>query len=291
MSRDAVWGFTEGYTDRYIYDNLAREICRRHDFSITIATADEIPDGGRGKVGLLEFFDYAKRNNLLAGSFKGKTTVCLFFLDKDLDDVRRRKRRSLHVLYTDTYEAENLLFLHGDLAKAAGAAAFLNCNVFGQRFSDQRRWCAQAARCWQEWVTLCVFSVLKAENPRGFYQRSQSQINPSAYETTNHVAFRNEVISLEGDWLDPNTSFDKAFGLVEKLVRRAYDDGEPDRFFRGKWYTHFLYADVQQLARNRQWNRNGFHDRVLSCLAMSFNTQCGWARRLSKQIEGLLRLV
>ena len=73
MSVDPVWAFTEGYTDSCLYERVAGEVFRRQGFSFTIATADEIPDGGGGKHALLDFFDYAKRNNLLSGTFKEKT--------------------------------------------------------------------------------------------------------------------------------------------------------------------------------------------------------------------------
>ena len=96
---------------------------------------------------------------------------------------------------------------------------------------------------------------------------------------------------FEADWVDPNTSFDRAFAIVQGLVQRAYDRGQPDKFFRGKWYAHFVCADVQQSAHKRHWNRNGFHDRLLSCLMMSFDTRCEWARRVCGQIEDILDIL
>jgi len=289
MSRDVVFAFTEGYSDRYAYSRIVGDVCRQHGISATTINADEIPDSGGGKVALLTFFDYAKRHDLLAGRFKGKLTVSLFFLDKDLDNVRRTQRRSPHINYTSTYELENLLFLNADLPNAVAAAAMIDPSSFGDEFTDQCAWCARAAAVWQHWVTLCAFSVLKAQNARGFYRRLTSRINASPYVATNHAGFVNELRMFEEDWDDSNIPFDRAFVSVEAQVQRAYDEGRADEFFKGTWYANFAYEDVRRLAGRRRWNSHGFHDRVICCLAMTLKHDCQWGQALRQHIDELLR--
>lgn len=291
MSRDAVFAFTEGYTDRFPYSQVIDEVCIKRGVSSTIVNAEEIPDSGGGKPALLAFFDYAKRHDLLANQFKGKFTISVFLLDKDLDDVTRRRRRSPHTIYTPTYELENLLFLHGDLNNAAAAAACLGTATFKDEFLDRDAWCAKAALCWQKWVTLCAFSALKASNARAFYRRPHSQINRSAYAAPTEATFRNEVVSFEKDWAGDRVSFDAAFDSIVKLVDRAYREGHADHFFKGTWYCHFVYEDVCRLAGDKRWNRNGFQERLLSCLAMAIQRDCTWTRELCARLDEIIAAI
>lgn len=288
MSHHSLFVFTEGFKDRYLYDCLIQPVCKKHQITCSLVTADEIPDSGGGKLAVLEFFAYAKRHRLLAGQFKGKKTICVFLLDKDLDDVRRTQRRSPHVIYTPAYELENLLFLNGNLSAAVAAAASLDASAFGNTFSNSTNWCSRAARAWQKWVILCAFSRLRAKNAGNFYGRPRSQINATPYASTNQAAFQNEVLRFRDDWEQGEASFYKAFSSIEKRVEKACDSGDADCFFKGKWYCHFIHDDVRRLARGRRWNDFHFFDRVLACLAMTIDSRRGWARSLLASIDALL---
>jgi hypothetical protein len=97
------------------------------------------------------------------------------------------------------------------------------------------------------------------------------------------------VLSFENDWINNKSPFDREFSGVERLVQRAYDEGQPDRFFKGIWYTHFIHEDVRRLARQRQWHSVGFHDRVICCLAMTIKGESPWARELCSRVDELMQ--
>jgi|ERR1051326_2114362 hypothetical protein len=288
MSRHSLFVFTEGFKDRYLYDCLVQRVCKKHGITCSLRTAEEIPGGGGGKTAVLEFFTYARRNSLLDADFKGKRTICAFLLDKDLDDVRRTQRKSPHVIYTPTYELENLLFLNSNLSAAAAAAASLDPSTFGNTFANPITWCKRAAGNWQKWVTLCAFSHLRAENAGNFYGRPRSQINSTAYSPTNDAAFQYEVLRFKDDWSDGDSSFYRAFSSIERRVERAYNQGDADRFFKGKWYCYFAREDVQRLARGRRWIDAHFGERLLCCLVMTIDPARGWPRWFLGRIDALI---
>lgn len=109
--------FVEGYKDRYVYDQIAQCECQRSEVSFNVVTAEEIGIGGGGKEVLLKFFDYLAAESSLISNFKGKTTISIFFLDKDVDDILNTRRSSQHIVYTRTYEFENYFLFMGRLAK------------------------------------------------------------------------------------------------------------------------------------------------------------------------------
>ena len=123
ISRVPLFIFVEGYKDRYVYDQIVQSECQQSGVSYKVVTAEEIGISGGGKEALLKFFDYLAAESSLICNFNGKTTISIFFLDKDVDDVLNSMRSSEHIVYTETYEIENYFFIHGALSEVAAASA------------------------------------------------------------------------------------------------------------------------------------------------------------------------
>jgi hypothetical protein len=288
MSRHAVYAFTEGFTDRYGYSRIIGPTCDLHGLSYEIVTAEEIPNNAGGKPALLAFFDYARRTKFLCDEFKGKRTVLAFFLDKDVDDFRRTKKRSRHLFYTTTYHFENLLFLNADLAGAAAAAASVDKALLTQAMGNAKGWCSRAAAVWQEWVEICAFSALKAEHAGAYYRRPISQINPSPYAPTDRTLYQRELQTLANRWPRGRASFQKEMNAIRNTVRKAYDGDAADRLFKGNWYCAFARADVEGVMGRRRWRTAGFEERLLCCLLASIDYDAAWAQDYRKQLDPLL---
>ena len=154
ISGQGLYIFVEGDSDKFVYSRLADSECKGCRVDYLVVSGEDIRGGGGGKNVLLGFFDYLRRMRSLVDIFKGSTTVSIFFLDKDIDDLLRTKRRSAHVVYTQHYDIEAYYFIHGDLCTAAATSASLDIGSVRAMISDYSLWRRQAATCWKEWVKL-----------------------------------------------------------------------------------------------------------------------------------------
>ena len=89
-------------------------------------TRDQQGNTSGGKQSVLAFYDYCRRNKVLRLANSGGFRSIVFCIDRDNDDIAASLRRSNHVIYTDTYDAEAHAFLHGEPLRAVAAAASLD---------------------------------------------------------------------------------------------------------------------------------------------------------------------
>src|SRR5579859_6899784 len=114
ISRVALNVFVEGDLDSYFYG----QICQQElpgSFAYHIIRSDQLAALGQGKTHLLKLFESMRRRGLLVLEFKGNKSAALFFVDKDVDNLRRKIKRSVHLTYTEYYEVENYVYKHGKL--------------------------------------------------------------------------------------------------------------------------------------------------------------------------------
>ena len=126
MSSAVLYVFVERSNDRNVYSQLADKECQ-DGTPYRVVTAEELSSGaGAGKQTLLQYFDYLKKCSSLIDNLGSKKTVSVFLLDKDLDDLKGTRRRSVHVVYTETYDIEAYYFIYGDLCRSASTASGLD---------------------------------------------------------------------------------------------------------------------------------------------------------------------
>jgi hypothetical protein len=77
-------------------------------------------------------------------------------MDKDLDDLQRKKKRSPHVVYTEHYDVQNYIFLHGNLVKGAASAASVDPVKLSAEMQDPAKWCLNRAKLSRGWIALCL---------------------------------------------------------------------------------------------------------------------------------------
>lgn len=123
MSDTKLYVFVEGkQCDPYFFAQVcAVTLCSRTTYYIS--TARQMPGNSGGKQALLKFFIYLRNRRSLVSSLGGQKTACIFFLDKDVDDIQRKRKRSPHVVYTKHYDVQNYVFVNGDITKGSAAAA------------------------------------------------------------------------------------------------------------------------------------------------------------------------
>jgi hypothetical protein len=96
--------------------------------------------GTGGKKGLAILHDYFRERKILLGSFKGKTICCVFFMDKDVDDLRRRLIRSNHVFYTALYDLEGHIYRDSNLRRAVAACLSIDIRKVPSIYNSPAEW-------------------------------------------------------------------------------------------------------------------------------------------------------
>jgi len=288
MSQVPLFIFVEGFRDRYFYSQVANAVCQNRGISFELVTAEELQGQGGGKTVLLEYFQLLRKRTSLIDRFKGKTTASIFFLDKDIDDFLRKKRRSLHVVYTDTYELENYFFIHGNLIQAVSSAASLDIGSVQAGLVERNAWRQHAASCWKEWVKLCLFAETRCLCSSPYYSRPKSQINDRVSGQLDAHKYGKHLNSVQNEAGMRDKQFKRSFTRLSKKVDRLYTTEQYDKIFKGKWYCCFLSEDVKRIAKRRRINSKGLSERIVNNLQLTLNFGDSWAEHFRGPIRHLL---
>ena len=289
MSRWTLFVFVESPDiDRYFYSMIVDPVCQREGITYQIVVAEELLGGAGGKQILLGFFDYLRGRSSLIDRFENKTTLSVFFLDKDVDDYRRTKRRSAHVIYTGAYEVENYLFMFGDLCQAVGASGSLDISSVHSCIGGYSQWRKHAASNWKDWVKLCLFSTARNVASSCNYRRYMSPINQGCYGALLTNEYGHKLATIQRQSGIPLDQFKKSFKRLSQHVDRLYETDRYDIVFKGKWYAPFILEDVSKIAGSKRYNRTGIQERLLNCLASSLNFGDAWAETFREPIRRLI---
>lgn len=288
ISRVPLFVFVEGYKDRYVYDQIAQCECQRSEVSFKVVTAEEIGIGGGGKQVLLNFFDYLAAESSLICNFKGKTTISVFFLDKDVDDILNIRRSSEHIVYTETYEIENYFFIRGALSEVAAASASLEVQSIRAALGDYEAWRRLAATKWKKWVRLCLFSKTSGIESMSNYRLSSSPINAGVCGPVKLTEYDRHFLDLQHKSRLPPDEFKRSFTRLCRKVDRIYSAGQHDLIFKGRWYGCFLVEDIKRVASRRRCNSVRLEKRLLSSLALTLNYCDPWAEHFRVPIRRLI---
>ena len=291
ISQVPLFVFIEGYKDRYIYEQIVQSECQKSGINFEVVTADEIGISGGGKEALLKFFDYLATKSSLICDFKGKTTISIFFLDKDVDDILGIMRKSEHIVYTGIYEIENYFFIHGALSEVAAASASLEVQLIRRVIGDNATWRRRAATNWKRWVKLCLFSKSCGIESMSNYGLSASPINDGVCGPVKVTEYRRHLSNLNHHSVLPSDDFKRSFRRLCRMVDRIYSRGQHDLIFKGRWYACFLVEDIKSVAGRRRFNRNQLETRLLSGLALTLNYCDPWTEHFRVPIRNLITKV
>ena len=200
MSSVRFFAFVEGGLDRPFFDRMLEKELVDKSVRHQVVAVKEIPGFAGGKATLLGLFrKYRAEGKLLCNAF-GKTMICVFFADKDSDDHSRRRLRSPHLIYTQTYDLEAHLFSCGDLQRALADACGLTMQQAKALIPDQNVWLTEIGRKWKAWTALCMISHSKNVNCGCTYARASAiNSNPLAYpDATQLELFKNRLAAAIG---------------------------------------------------------------------------------------------
>jgi hypothetical protein len=241
MSRVELNILVEGRAfDSPVYDELCRRVLTPLGRTWRIIRADEVTgSGGGGKAALVSFFKYLRGARAL---HQASHHAVLFCLDKDVEDLFRSRLRSLHVVYTATYDVEGLLIREADLCRCT-AYALMRPRDATAFLGGPGAWCHRVAGLWCEWIALCLV-ILELRVPRGNYSRL-SQVNVPVHTAADPALVRSMIADIAGAGGHAVATVDAAYQRRLAQVRRLHRRGEVDRVFKGKWYFDVLRAEVQ----------------------------------------------
>jgi hypothetical protein len=241
ISRAALNIFVEGeYVDGYFYSKIAHSESST-PFTYRIIRSNQLPTPGSGKKHLLTYFKLLRRRNMLMMDFKGKRSAVLFFLDKDVDDLRRTKVRSQHVVYTEHYEVENYLYRHGNIIEVSAAACSADIAQASDHFGSSS-WPSSAADRWRDWVKLCLAAVgCQAHSVCNYH--SPSEVHDGGVVDPTLLA--DKLVAIEAASNMGTADFMRMYDRLSSKVDRLYMTGAQDRVFKGKWYTLMLADELR----------------------------------------------
>jgi hypothetical protein len=279
ISATEIFVFVEGWSDRYFYDKGCNAALGGVPLKYELRLSRDLNTGTQGKNALLDFFSYLRTRKLLFHEFKGKKLAAIFFVDKDVDDYLRIRKRSIHLVYTQYYAVENYVVRHSDLADALSAAACLDIGSIRAALGDQDAWCRSAAAEWMEWVGLCLLARALGANAPPNYGRP-SQVNRGAYGGVvpgSVAAMEGQIQAASGL---PTPRFQEIARGVNRFVTRMFATGQHDRVFKGEWYGLFLVEAARAAAAGRQYNSNGLADRTFAVASAKMEFSQAWAQEL-----------
>jgi hypothetical protein len=286
MSSTQLFVFVEGkQLDPFFYASVCQtvsdaasryEICRAVDLSGT----------GGGKAVLLTFFVYLRSKGQLISLFKGKRTAAIFFVDKDLDDVRRTRKRSAHVVYTTYYDVENHIFEHGDLIRGAASAASVDPALLLPVLSDARVWCQRSARRWREWLVLCLcVSEMQVSCQATYRVPSRVQMRPCG--PTNQSAHTRLVSDAASKAGVSTREFQKRLDIVARRVDRILSNSDHHRIFKGKWFASILADEIHQTMGGRPYDSSALPGRLTRVIAATLDFDQPWAAHFREPVANV----
>jgi hypothetical protein len=293
VSRSKIHIFVEGReTDPYVYSRLCEDELSPLGLEFKVTRADELDPipGSGGKVRLLGFFDYLKSTGSLCGEFKGETYATLFMLDKDIDDVLSKRRRSRHIVYTETYDIENYLFLEGDLPTAVAIALGIDRTLVSGWLPSSTGWCNATSTNWIHWTSVCLMCK-RAQIPGIGNYSAPNTVNIPLHGTCDASEIENVMIRITIASGLSRTEIDDQFRRAKDLVTRRCRSGRPDTVFKGKWYPNVIASAAESHHPTEYRHCKSFRQSVLSVLQATLNWSGNWSAHIRNALVDVASLV
>ena len=290
LSSTNLFVFVEGkQADPFFYSGICRSITDI-SFRYEICTAQQLPGATGGKNALFKFFSFLRQSKKLVSSLGSQGTACIFFLDKDVDDLQHTKKRSQHIVYTEHYDVQNYIFMHGDLLNGAASAASVDPARLRTELSDAMGWCLRIARLWREWISLCLYALEKKISCVTNYKVvSRVQTRPCGHtDASKYDALVRDVAINNGQ---PEADFRQELESTRKKVDKYFDRGQHHRLFKGKWFATVLADDIARIMVGLPHDSNGLASRLTNTVAATIDFTEPWAEHFRTPIRDVVGML
>lgn len=275
MSSAKLFAFVEGRLDRSFFDRLIPRTLPPSGVAHQVIAMKELPAGTGGKSALLSTFRTFRKRGMLRMTAFGKTMVCVFFADKDADDFCRTQLRSPYLLYTSTYDLEAHLYTCADIHRALADSCGITVAQARALIPDPRAWLLEIARCWKEWIALCLISQVKGANCGCTFDRiSQVNLDPFAPPQVDQVArFKGLLAQRLGL---SAAEIESLFASAMRRIDASIASGNALQYFKGKWLSHLVQRHLESSPRPADANFSGVGERLCSTLVaqVALTSQC-----------------
>jgi hypothetical protein len=287
MSSTRVFIFVEGRnTDAFFYGEVSRPVCEAVRLECEIVRADRVSSGG-GKQGLLALYRYFEATDSLIERSKGSKSWCLFYLDKDIDDILGDLVESPHIIYTPCYTVENALFMFGDVIRAMAAASSLDAARITRRIPDKTAWARAKAAAWREFVALCLFAQKQGIHTDCTYTSNSSPLHEGGAGT---VADRLQSRKTELEKRSGLTAkqIDRKFRACLRLIDRIYRKNQHDSVFNGKWYIPLLMREIEAVAGGEKYSAHALSNGLAAALKATLDFNARWTEHFRVPLRELI---
>lgn len=290
LSSIDLFVFVEGTkSDPYFYAGICASIPDLH-VRYEVCTARQLPGETGGKHALLSYFSFLRQKEALVSSLEGQETSCIFFLDKDMDDVQRTKKRSQHVVYTEYYDVQNYIFMHGDLLTGAASAASVDPARLRAELSDAPKWCLRIAILWHEWISLCL-RVLEERISCEANYRVVSRIQTRPCGPIDAVRYADLIRRVARRSGLPVAVFRQRLAATSRKVDRYFASGQHHRVFKGRWFVTVLADDIDRIMAGRPYDGVGLASRLASSVAGTLDFTEPWASHFRDPIRNVTAML
>ncbi len=282
--------FVEGkQSDPYFYASICASIPDLH-VRYEIYIARQLPGATGGKQALLNFFSFLRQRKALVSSLRGKTTTSIFILDKDLDDLQRKKKRSQHVVYTEYYDVQNYIFMHGNLLTGSASAASVDPARLSAELCDAPRWCLRIARLWREWLSLCL-CVLEENISCEANYRVVSRVQKRPCGPTDARRYATLTRDVARRCGLPVALFRQRLSATTRKVEKYFARGQHHRIFKGKWFATVLADDVDRIMAGRPYDNSRLASRLTGSVAATLDFTEPWADHFRNPIRNVTAML
>ena len=218
---------------------------------------------------------------------KGKESWCLFYLDKDVDDILGETVLSSHIVYAPCYTVENALFMYGDVIRAMAAASSLDAVGLTRRIPDKTAWAREKATAWREFVALCLFSQKYGIHTDCTYKCSSSPLHGGVAET---VADRLQARKVELQQRSGLTAeqIERKFRASLRMIDRIYRKNQHDSVFNGKWYVPLLMREIEVEAGGEQYSTHALSNGLTAALKATLDFNATWTEHFRAPLRELI---
>lgn len=285
MSQSEIFIFIEGKSsDGFVHGQNCDRALAELNVQYELVRSDQLGTEGSGKTRLLSHFELLCGQGRLADEFKGKKTLSIFFMDKDLDDFRGNQINSKHVIYTRFYDVENHIFHEGNLQLAVSASCNFSPQQVRQEYPDTSEWRTRIAGYWRAWVRLCfTANLLKLEGEVNYGRPSPVNTLPDAppdadlvsqYEQRSHKTARRLHAGSCRDW-----------SVMRAQVDALYEQGRQDEVFKGKWYAEILAKCL--LSSGYDIDKRALASVLVRQMAATMTFDSDWSREVQSRVKEL----
>jgi hypothetical protein len=234
MSESSVFAFVEGSLDATFFDRVLEKYIGASGQKYSVYTAKEFCETG-GKPALINLFRLLQDNTYLRRNCFGKEIICIFFVDKDIDDYLERKIASNHFIYSPVYDLEAHLYSCGDLHRALADACRITLQQARQIIPVPSEWMRDLVRNLREWISLCIISQLRNADCGCSFGRA-TDVNPSPFSCADTGRIDEYKRCIASKISATHEEIEELYSTTIRHVNEAIDSNESLRYFKGKWF-------------------------------------------------------